>query len=89
MVLVRVETFGTGRTENLVSEPHPAMRLLRAGIPLSLLLDLADPGGPDTRGIMAYEAHTAEDETAPLSRELAGAAASRTELVRGLLGDTA
>ena len=29
-----------------MSEPHPAMRLLRAGVPLSLLLDLADPAGP-------------------------------------------
>jgi hypothetical protein len=71
-----------------VSKPHPAMRLLRAGIPLSLLLDLADPDGPDTRGIMAYEAHCAQAETAPLSRELAGAAASRSELIRGLLGDS-
>ena len=31
------------------------MRLLRAGVPLSLLLDLADPDGPDTRAIMAAE----------------------------------
>jgi hypothetical protein len=31
------------------------MRLLRAGIPLSLLLDLADPDGPDTRAIMEAE----------------------------------
>ena len=55
---------------------------------MSLLLDLADPDGPDTRGIMAYEAHVAEGETAPLTKELAGAAASRTELNRGLLGDS-
>ena len=64
------------------------MRLLRAGIPLSLLLDLADPDGPDTRGIMAYEAHAAEVETAPLTRQLAGAAGSRTELIRSLPGDS-
>jgi hypothetical protein len=38
-----------------VSEQHPAMRLLRAGIPLSLLLDLADPNGPDTQAIMEAE----------------------------------
>jgi hypothetical protein len=31
------------------------MRLLAAGIPLSLLLDLASPHGPDSRGIIAHE----------------------------------
>jgi hypothetical protein len=33
---------------------HP-MRLLAAGVPLSLLLDLASPTGPDSFGIAAME----------------------------------
>lgn len=33
----------------------PAKTLLEAGIPLSLLLDLADPAGPDSRAINAVE----------------------------------
>ncbi|HET7312667.1 MAG TPA: hypothetical protein VFJ17_15225 [Mycobacteriales bacterium] len=33
---------------------HP-MRLLAAGVPLSLLLDLASPTGPDSEGIAATE----------------------------------
>jgi len=32
---------------------------LRAGVPLSLLLDLASPGGPDSREIARREARTA------------------------------
>jgi len=32
---------------------------LRAGVPLSLLLDLASPGGPDSREIARREALTA------------------------------
>ena len=35
--------------------PALAMRLLAAGVPLSLLMDLADPLGPDSLGIMANE----------------------------------
>jgi hypothetical protein len=31
------------------------MRLLEAGIPLSLLIDLCSPLGPDSRGIIAHE----------------------------------
>jgi hypothetical protein len=31
------------------------MRLLAAGIPLSLLCDLFYPVGPDSRGIIAHE----------------------------------
>jgi hypothetical protein len=34
---------------------NPAMRLLAAGIPLSLLIDLVSPFGPDSRGIIAHE----------------------------------
>ena len=65
------------------------MRLLRAGIPLSLLLDLADPEGPDTRSIMAYEADNAETQTAPLARELANAARVRVDSFPGLFGEPA
>jgi hypothetical protein len=36
------------------SRHHP-MRLLAAGVPLSLLLDLASPTGPDSVGIAATE----------------------------------
>ena len=32
------------------------MRLLASGVPLTLLLDLLDPAGPDSRGIMRAEA---------------------------------
>ena len=51
------------------------MRLLRAGIPLSLLLDLADPAGPDTRRIMAVERRDAQDVVEALPRTLVAAAA--------------
>jgi hypothetical protein len=53
-----------------VSEPHPAMRLLRAGIPLSLLLDLADPAGPDTWAIMQAERCAGEAGTPSVPRAL-------------------
>ena len=33
----------------------PVMHLLESGIPLSLLIDLASPGGPDSRAINAVE----------------------------------
>ena len=69
-----------------MSELHPAMRLLGAGIPLSLLLDLASPDGPDTRGIMAAEARDAEAELTVGPRELAG---SLTTVAGGLLPETA
>jgi hypothetical protein len=36
-------------------EPSLAMALLATGVPLSLLMDLADPLGPDSLGIMANE----------------------------------
>ncbi|HTR69015.1 MAG TPA: hypothetical protein VMH41_02155 [Mycobacteriales bacterium] len=38
------------------TSPSLAMRLLTAGVPLSLLLDLAVPGGPDSTAILADEA---------------------------------
>lgn len=34
---------------------HPVMSALTAGVPLSLLADLADPAGPDSRHIYATE----------------------------------
>lgn len=44
-------------TQQRGSEPGPslAMRLLGAGVPLSLLLDLASPDGPDSERIAAAE----------------------------------
>ena len=33
----------------------PVMRLLDSGVPLTLLLDLADAAGPDSRAINAVE----------------------------------
>ncbi|HEU0132130.1 MAG TPA: hypothetical protein VFQ85_14170 [Mycobacteriales bacterium] len=33
----------------------PALELLRSGVPLSLLLDLAAPNGPDSREIARRE----------------------------------
>lgn len=37
-------------------EPDPAeMDLLRAGVPLSLLLDLAEPEGPHSRELLEHE----------------------------------
>ncbi len=37
------------------SRQNVAMRLLAAGIPLSLLIDLTAPDGPDSTGIIASE----------------------------------
>ena len=36
-------------------EPHLAMRLMAAGVPLRLLLDLAAPNGPDSEFIADTE----------------------------------
>jgi len=41
-------------THRLDEASHP-MRLLEAGVPLSLLLDLASPTGPDSRWIASTE----------------------------------
>ena len=38
---------------------HHPMRLLEAGVPLTLLLDLVSPTGPDSEGIAADEAGSA------------------------------
>ena len=72
-----------------MTEPHPAMRLLRAGVPLSLLLDLADPEGPDTRAIMEAERCAARDAEASRFRGLAGALSTPSGGVRGPLSEPA
>jgi len=46
----------TGMTQLLTT--HPVMTALAAGVPLSLLADLANPAGPDSRGI--YDTETAD-----------------------------
>ena len=38
-----------------ISHPHPVMAALAAGCPLTLLIDLTDPRGPDSKRIMARE----------------------------------
>jgi hypothetical protein len=37
------------------SRPHPVMAALAAGCPLTLLIDLTDARGPDSKRIMARE----------------------------------
>jgi hypothetical protein len=73
--------------ETLVSESHPAMQLLRAGIPLSLLLDLANPEGPDTRGIMEAERRDAEAAALPMPKTLAAVSTARNPFLDGLFPD--
>ncbi len=46
----------TGMTQLLTT--HPVMTALAAGVPLSLLADLANPAGPDSRRI--YDTETAD-----------------------------
>jgi hypothetical protein len=38
-----------------MTEESAAFAWLRCGVPLSLLLDLASPDGPDSRAIARYE----------------------------------
>jgi hypothetical protein len=40
---------------NLTFAPEDPMHLLEHGLPLTLLLDLADPQGPRSADILAYE----------------------------------
>lgn len=42
-----------------MSSESEAFEWLRAGVPLSLLLDLASPTGPDSREIARHEARVA------------------------------
>lgn len=46
----------TGMTQ--LRTTHPVMTALAAGVPLSLLADLADPAGPDSR--LIYDTETAD-----------------------------
>jgi len=81
MVVVRERQYGAlicDDRRSTLSEQHPGMRWLRAGIPMSLLLDLADPAGPDTRGIMEEERRAERDAPPPLRRTLAGAVSARS-----------
>ena len=39
----------------VIATAHPVMAALAAGVPLTLLMDLADPAGPDSRTVLATE----------------------------------
>jgi hypothetical protein len=65
------------------------MRLLRAGVPLSLLLDLADPQGPDTRAIMEAERCDAREAEQARFRTLAAALSTPAGAVRGPVAEPA
>ena len=41
--------------EGVISTVHPVMAALSRGVPLTLLMDLADPAGPDSRTVLATE----------------------------------
>ena len=41
--------------EGVISAVHPVMAALGRGVPLTLLMDLADPSGPDSRAVLAPE----------------------------------
>ena len=41
--------------EGVMSTVHPVMAALAQGVPLTLLMDLADPSGPDSRTVLATE----------------------------------
>jgi hypothetical protein len=50
-----------------VQPADSAWRLLTSGVPLSLLMDLCSPLGPDSRGIVAREREEARGRPAQLS----------------------
>ena len=50
-----VDAESMNESRSGADEPPIAMRLLAAGVPLSLLLDLASPFGPDSERIAALE----------------------------------
>jgi hypothetical protein len=54
-------------TMDPVKPADGAWRLLTAGVPLSLLMDLCSPLGPDSRGIVAREREEARGPTSRLS----------------------
>ena len=39
----------------VIATVHPVMAALASGVPLTLLMDLADPAGPDSRTVLATE----------------------------------
>jgi hypothetical protein len=45
----------TADLEGVISTVHPVMAALGQGVPLTLLMDLADPSGPDSRTVLATE----------------------------------
>jgi hypothetical protein len=47
----RVDTSGVVANQNV----HPVMAALAARVPVTLLMDLADPAGPDSRAVIATE----------------------------------
>jgi hypothetical protein len=49
------DTYGMDTTRRADDDQAPAMRLLAAGVPLSLLIDLASSSGPDSETIAAVE----------------------------------
>ena len=53
------------------------MHWLRTGVPITLVADLADPRGPDSRAIMAQEAIMADVLDAERQAVIAGAARRR------------
>ena len=41
--------------EGVIATVHPVMAALSKGVPLTLLMDLADPAGPDSRTVLSTE----------------------------------
>lgn len=39
----------------VIATAHPVMTALSRGVPITLLLDLADPDGPDSREVLSTE----------------------------------
>ena len=39
----------------VIANVHPVMTALARGVPISLLMDLADPAGPDSRTVLSTE----------------------------------
>jgi hypothetical protein len=62
-------------------DPHPLMAALAAGLPVTLLADLLDPQGPDSRQILAAEAAEA-DVTAASPKADPGTAACPPASIR-------
>jgi len=71
--------------EDVTATVHPVMAALAARVPLTLLMDLADPAGPDSRTVLSSEvaelgwlrdlAYPAAGAEAPRTGALSGRAA--------------